>query len=265
LCDNYALSDHPLAEIQASMTEWIKGSIVRKTHWTDNLFSLQVAADTETFEAGQYTWLGLDIDGRRIADPYSIASAPGEPLLEFFFYTRLEGELSTALARLEHGKSLWIARRAEGNFTLSRVPDAGTLWLMATGTGVAPFLSMLRTDEPWQRFDNIVLIYAARQAADLRYREVTDLLREQYSTRFNFLPFISREKVPDTFHGHITTAIADGTLIRSTGLELNPTDSQIMLCGNPGMVREAVALLQERGFSDNDGATGGNLSYERYW
>jgi len=248
------------------MERWAKGTIISNTHWTDNLFSLRVDADIQPFEAGQYTAIALDVNGRRIADPYSILSPPAERPLEFFFYTRLEGDLSTSLAALRSGDSIWVQDRPEGNFTLSHVPDGEILWLLATGTGVAPFLSLLRTDTPWQRFRHIVLVYAVRYPDDLCYMNLVKELQVTHPGKLTFVPIVSRQAVPGAVHGHIPDCISREILEKQSGQTLDPAISQVMLCGNPGMVRDAVAVLHDRGFCDNiPGQQRGQLSYESYW
>lgn len=249
------------------MNDWTRGKVVHNRHWTENLFSLTIDADVRRFRAGQYTSLGLDIEGQRISDPYSMLSAPDERPLEFFFYTRLEGDLSTALNRLQPGDTVWVDRQPAGDFTLDQVPDSEELWLLATGTGVAPFLSMLKTEEPWQRFRQIILVYAARYLRDLRYQELFDTLHLRYPGRFTFIPIISREPVADTLDGHITDHLADGVLQRVSGQVLDPTSSQVMLCGNPGMIQEAVTRLRTAGFRDgtDNPEAHGRLHYESYW
>lgn len=249
------------------MTDWIRGKVVNNRHWTNNLFSLTIDADIAPFRAGQYTNLALDIDGQRISDPYSILSAPDERPLEFFFYTRLEGDLSTALTRLRTGDAIWVDSQPAGGFTLDTVPDSDELWLLATGTGVAPFLSMLKTTEPWQRFRHIVLVYAVRYHQDLRYRELFDELHLRYPDRFTLIPVVSRETIPDTLSGHIPERLADGALQRVSGRTLAPATSQVMLCGNPGMIRDTVSLLGQEGFrnGEQNRDSHGQLHYESYW
>jgi len=177
------------------MTDWVKGVVSGCSHWTNNLFSLRVEAEVSPFKAGQYTWLapgGLDEIGlEKSAQPYSILSAPSDQTLEFFFYTRTEGDLSKQLSRFHEGDQLWVKSAAEGTLTLSQLKDAETLCLLATGTGVAPFLSMLKTPEPWQRFQKVVLVYAVRHNQDLRYQELFDELQQRYPGRFQLIAFVS--------------------------------------------------------------------------
>lgn len=248
------------------MTDWVKGVVVANTHWTNNLFSLQIQADIAPFQAGQYTSLALDVDGKRVAQPYSILSAPGEQPLEFFFYTQLEGDLSRALSHKAEGETVWVQYQPAGTLTLAGISTPGrTLCLMATGTGVAPFISMLKTDQPWQLFDHVALVYAARIWDDFRYRELFETLLQRFPDRFTLLPFISRERRAGTVQGHIPDRLRSGELEQRLGRQLDPESSHIMLCGNPGMVKDAVAELQRRGFRDNRPGQPGQLSYESYW
>jgi len=245
--------------------DWTEGTVVSNIHWTKNLFSLRIRADVAPFKAGQYTSLGLDIGTERIAQPYSILSAPDEQILEFFFYTHLDGQLSARLAHLQTGDSLWVQQLPAGGFTLKQVPAGKELWLLASGTGVAPFLSMLKTAEPWQRFEHIVLVYAVRQWADIAYGELIETWQQQYPEQFHFVPFVSREKLPQAVHGHIPACISNGTLEMIAGRPMSLTDSQFMLCGNPGMVQDGLAALEQRGFSRSQHGSSGNITLEAYW
>lgn len=244
---------------------WIEGVVAANTHHTQNLFSLQIEADVAPFEAGQYTSLALDIDGERVAQPYSILNVPGARPLEFFFYTQLDGKLSARLSRLQVGDSVFVQQLPEGSFTLSNVPQGNDLWLLATGTGVAPFLSLLRTPEVWQRFEHVILVYAVRQWHDIAYTELIENLKKDYPDRFRFVPFVSREKIADTIHGHIPASITNGTIERVAGKALSLSDSQIMLCGNPGMVQDALAALEQKGFIRSLDGKSGQITLEAYW
>lgn len=244
---------------------WTKGVIASNTHRTQNLFSLRVDADLAFFKAGQYTSLALDIDNQRVSQPYSILSAPGEFPVEFFFYTNSDGQLSMELARLQPGDHVWIQRQPEGSFILDQVSTADDLWLLATGTGVAPFLSMLKTDALWARFNHVVLVYAVRQWGDLGYGDLIAQLQQQYPGRFTFVPFVSREKIENTVHGHIPASISSGTLERVANRRMSLPKSQFMLCGNPGMVQDTATALEQKGFTRNKGRVSGQITLESYW
>ena len=247
------------------MLEWVQGTVIENTHWTQNLFSLRINAPVDDFKAGQFTSLGLDIEGERTARPYSFLSAPGQQPIEFFFYTATDGVLSNAMVALEAGDKIFVKREANGFFTLDEVPSAKTLWLLGTGTGVAPYFSMLKTDEPWQRFERVVLVHAVRQQSDLRYQGLIDELSLEYGERFVFQAFVSREDVAGAIKGRIPDAISSGELERSTGIEINAEDSQLMLCGNPEMVADTTTALKARGLSKNRRRTPGQITVEKYW
>lgn len=256
------------------MTDWVKGVVADCSHWTNNLFSLRIEADVSPFEAGQYTWLAPgSVDETGVADkaqPYSILSAPDEQALEFFFYTRTDGDLSKQLSGVNAGDQLWVKRAAAGTLTLSQVRSSDTLCLLATGTGVSPFLSMLKTPEPFLRFSKVVLVYAVRHNQDLRYQELFSELSKRYPGRFQLIAFVSRETpsahlMPFAIHGHITESLQNGALETLLDMDFSPLTTQFMLCGNPGMVKDVVSVLHQRGFADNKPALSGQLTYEAYW
>lgn len=247
------------------MSEWVQGTVVENIRWTQNLFSLRINAPVDDFTAGQFTSLGLDIEGERIARPYSFLSAPGQQPIEFFFYTATDGVLSNTMVALEAGDAIFVKREANGFFTLDEVPSSKTLWLLGTGTGVAPYFSMLKTDEPWQRFERVVLVHAVRQQSDLRYQRLIDELAQEYGERFVFQAFVSRENVAGALEGRIPDAINNGELERSTGIEIKAEYSQLMLCGNPEMVADTTTALKARGLSKNRRRTPGQITVEKYW
>jgi ferredoxin--NADP+ reductase len=247
------------------MAKWIQGTVVDNIHWTENLFSLKIDADVDSFTAGQFTSLALDIDGKRIARPYSYLSSPDQQPIEFFFYTAVDGLLSNAMVKLKVGDSIWVKQQANGYFVLDEVPGADELWMLGTGTGVAPFFSILHTEEVWQRFKRIVLVHAVRTEADLRYQELVQALTEKYADRFRFQAFVSREVCPGTITGRVPAAIEDGSLEDALGLQLDTVRSQIMLCGNPDMVKDCTEILKARGFTKNRRRTPGHITAENYW
>ncbi len=247
------------------MANWVKGKVVDNIHWHQNLFSLQVEAEIERFIAGQFTSLALDIEGERIARPYSFLSSPGQQPLEFFFYVATDGVLSNALVKLKPGDTLWVKQQAAGFFTLNEVPDARDLWMLATGTGVAPYFSILGTEELWQRFQHVILVQGVRSTLDLRYQNLVSHYQHSYPQRFHYQPFVSREDCEGAIRGRIPDSIRNGELEKSVGLDLGIDHSQIMLCGNPAMVKDCVALLKDRGFSKNLRRKPGQLTTENYW
>ncbi len=247
------------------MAEWIQGTVTDNIHWTDNLYSLKIDAEVDTFTAGQFTSLALDIEGERVARPYSFLSSPGQRPLEFFFYTATGGVLSNAMLHLKAGDTIWLKKQANGFFTLDEVPDSPDLWMFGTGTGVAPFFSILNTDEAWQRFEKVLLVHGVRSNADLRYQNIIQTLKERRGDNFRFQAFVTREETPGTFHGRIPAAITDGSLELTVDARLSPDASQIMLCGNPDMVKDCVEVLKARGFNKNRRRSPGQITVENYW
>ena len=247
------------------MAQWIEGTIVSNQRWTENLFSIKVEADAEQFIAGQFTSLALDIDGQRVARPYSYLNSPGERPLEFFMYRIVDGALTSALIDMQPGEKVWVKTPANGFFVLREIPPCDDMWMLATGTGISPYFSILNTDEPWRRFKRIVLVHAVRWEVDLRYQEIIDSLKEKYGDRFAFQAFVSREQVPGTIHGRIPASVTDGELERRAGIEATPEKSHFMLCGNPDMVRDTTEALKARGFAKNRRRTPGHVTTENYW
>ena len=247
------------------MVQWIQGTVVDNIHWTENLYSLKIDADVDTFIAGQFTSLALEIEGERIDRPYSFLSAPDQNPLEFFFYTATSGVLSNAMLELQAGDPIWLKKKPIGFFTLAAIPDSRDLWLFGTGTGIAPFFSILRTREPWERFEKVMLVHGVRANADLRYQELIKNIQSDHGDRFQFKAFVTREDVPGAYRGRIPAAITDGNLESNCGINLSPENSQIMLCGNPDMVKETVEALEKRGFKKNLPRNPGQVTAEYYW
>ena len=247
------------------MTQWVEGSVVNLRQWTEELFSLQVRADIAPFIAGQFTRIALEIGGEIIARPYSFVNAPDNPVLEFYFITVPAGPLSHELNHLRPGDSILVAPRAAGFFILRELPDADTLWMLATGTAIGPFLSILGTPEVWERFKNIILVHSVRSARELTYQDTLKGLLEQHPDQLQVIPMVSRETVDHALGGRVTQAIEDGRLEARAGLSLEPDTSQVMICGNPGMVHDTTHLLEKSGFRKNRRREPGHITTEQYW
>jgi ferredoxin--NADP+ reductase len=238
---------------------WHEGRVVENRHWTENLFSLKVENAPLSFEAGQFVRIALDIEGERVARPFSFVNPPADPVHEFYGIVVPQGPLSPRLARLAAGDTLYVARNPAGFLVLSEVPDAGTLWLVSTGTGIAPFLSMLRTETPWKRFGKVVLVHAVRQARELVYQDVLSRL-----PGLRYVSFVSREGHPGALAGRIPAAIRDGRLEAAAQARLDER-SHVMLCGNPDMLKDAQAALAERGLRKHRRRTPGHITVESFW
>lgn len=251
------------------MTRWVQGRVAGRRQWTENLFSLAVDAPEVTFIAGQFARLALPAPPGSpepmLGRPYSFANPPGTPLHDFYIASVAEGPLSPRLARLEPGEPVWLLPTANGFFTVAEVPSAATLWCLATGTGIAPFLSILRTEEPWQRFGQVVLVHAVRLAVELTYRDEIAAIGDRHPGRFAFVPIVSREAVATALSGRIPAAIDDGRLEARAGVALHAATSQVMLCGNPAMVTDTQQVLLARGMKRHRRRAPGQVTAEAFW
>lgn len=247
------------------MAKWLEGRVIENRHWTPALFSLRVAAPALQFEAGQFVRLALDIGGERVARPFSFVNPPGELPLEFYGIVVPGGPLSPRLAVLQPGDALFIADNPSGFLVLAEVPDAEQLWLVSTGTGIAPFLSILRTEAPWRRYEKVILVHAVRRASELVYRELIDAVARSRGDRFRYLSFVSREAAAGSLAGRIPAAIADGRLEAGAGCAIAPGKSQFLLCGNPDMLKDATAALAARGLRKHRRRSPGQITTESFW
>jgi ferredoxin--NADP+ reductase len=237
---------------------WLTGKVVENRHWTETLFSLRVEGVRLGFRAGQFVRIALDIQGQRVARAFSFVNPPQDPLLEFYGVIVPQGPLSPRLAELERGDSLYVAGNPAGFLVLSEVPQAQTLWLVATGTGIAPFLSILRTEDPWKRFKEVVVVHAVRYARELTYQELIEKSGARYVT------FVSREAHATSLGGRIPIALRDGSLEASAGIGID-MHSHFMLCGNPQMLRDTTAALLERGLRKHRRRAPGHITVESFW
>lgn len=248
------------------MADWISGKVTRVQHWTDALFSLTVQADIIPFTAGQFTKLGLDIGGEHVQRAYSYVNAPGNTELEFYLVNVPGGKLSPRLHAMQPGDAIFVVRDAAGFFVLEEVPNCQTLWMLATGTAVGPYLSILQEGKDLARFDNIVLVHAARYARDLSYLPLMLELQARYAGKLRIHTVASREAAPGSLHGRIPALIASGELESAAGLTMSSENSHIMLCGNPQMVRDTTQLLKDsRNMTKHLRRRPGHITAEHYW
>ena len=245
------------------MADWLTGKIVEKKSWNDRLFSLRIDCDFDTFESGQFVRVALDIDGERVARPYSLVNKPGDDFLEIYFNIVDEGPLTPRLAALEEGDEIFVTDRANGFLTVSEVPQCRHLWMLATGTGVGPFLSILKNKDAWQRFEKIVLAYSVRDLSELAYQQQVAEIQEQWPQKFSFVPMVTREQVEGVLNKRITDSIEDDSLEQRTGVVIDE-DSHIMMCGNSAMISDVTAVLEKRGLRKHRRREPGHITTEKY-
>ncbi len=246
------------------MSDWVKGEVVAKRQWAEGLYSLQFDAPINPFYAGQYIKVALDVADERIGRPYSLANPPHERPLEIFFNEVNGGSLTASLSALQVGDALWVTADAGGIFTLETVQPTENLWLLATGTGLGVYLSILRTRTPWERFQRVILVHGVRQVADLAYQTLLAELQQQHGERLQVLAAVSREAHPDALSGRITALLSSGELEAAAGATLTPTDSHVMLCGNSAMIKDAKVILEARGLTRHRRHTPGHYTTEHY-
>ncbi|WP_278495770.1 ferredoxin--NADP(+) reductase [Pantoea vagans] len=248
------------------MAEWVNGEVKEVKNWTDALFSLRVKAPIDPFIAGQFAKLALEIDGERVQRAYSYVNAPKDDLLEFYLVTVPDGKLSPHLQALQPGDQVMVTKEAAGFFVLDEVPECKTLWMLATGTAIGPYLSMLQQGEGLDRFENIVLVHAARYSADLSFLPMMQQLQQRYHGKLHIQTVVSREAIPGSLTGRVPALIENGELERATGLTLDADSSHVMLCGNPQMVRDTQQLLKEtREMRKHLKRKPGHITSEHYW
>jgi ferredoxin--NADP+ reductase len=259
------------------MPKWYPTKVLKKKVWTEGLFTLTIdGAGVEYFEPGQFLHLATFPGGAPVEDsdearekarvnrPYSVASPHGETL-EFFIVRVDDGELTPPLWGLEPGDDIEVSTKAAGRFTLNKTPDADNLWLVATGTGLAPYIAMLRTEEPWQRFKKIVIVHGVRKAEDLAYTEELRALEVEKQGAFSLVQTLSREEHEGTLTGRIPSLIEDGRLEKAADCKLSKDTCSILLCGNPAMLDTMELLLGERGMVRHRSKSPGQIVLERYW
>lgn len=240
--------------------------------WSATLFSLRCTRDPGfRFRPGQFARLGVrKASGSIIWRAYSLVSAPHDEFLEFFSIVVPDGEFTSELSRLQAGDELLVEQQAFGYLTLDRFVDGRDLWLLASGTGLAPFLSLLQDPEVWQRFARIVLVYSVRNRQELAYQALIEGLAQRdylqgLGARLVYLPLVTRETLPGTQQGRVTTLLANGELERAAGFALEPEQSRVMLCGNPQMIEDCRTLLKARDLQLSLTRRPGQVAVENYW
>jgi ferredoxin--NADP+ reductase len=241
--------------------------------WTDSLFSFRTTRDRGyRFVPGQFARLG--VRSQDSADvvwrAYSIASAPYDEHLEFFSVVVPGGAFTSRLSKLREGDQILVERKSYGFLTTDRFQSGRDLWMLATGTGLAPFLSILHDFATWEGYENLVLVQSVRTQPELAYE---DLIRgfekseyyAEFAHKLRYARIVTREPVPGTLRDRVTKLLANGVLEENIGLRLDHDRSRIMLCGNPEMVEDSRRILVERGFRMSRRGEPGHLAVENYW
>lgn len=244
---------------------WVK-------HWNADLMSFRIHRPADfVFAPGQYTRIGLHQGGSMIWRPYSIASAPHEEYLEFFLVTS-RGHFSRCIGELQVGSHVFLEHNPAGSLSIDRFhqPLQGQdLWLLSTGTGLSPFLSLLRDATAFWRFEHIVLVISVREPGELAYAEELDHLAAAYALegkrRFVYVTTFTQREIAGAAHGRINVLLESGVLQKRLDLPTVPARSRFMLSGNPEMIADVSKMLKTQGFRLHRSEEAGQVIVENYW
>lgn len=265
-------TDHAQAPAAPAAARFTAETILALRYWTPSLLSIRTSrARGFRFTPGHYARLGLD-DAKNgvVWRPFSVVSSAHDPHLEFFAVLVPGGDFSGPLSRTCEGDTIRVEKASYGFMTIDRFAPGKDLWLLASGTGVGPYLSILRDSATWKTYDDLVLVHSVRHGGDLAYRdEIAAIANEKLLAKspgqLKYVPVVTREPWPDALAARIPQLIEDGRLEQTAGVKLDPQRSRIMVCGNPEMTRELRGLFTARGFRPNRRNEPGQLAFENYW
>ncbi len=252
------------------MSAFLEERVLTVHHWTDRLFSFTTTRDTALrFSNGHFTMIGLKVDGKPLLRAYSIASPNYAEHLEFLSIKVQDGPLTSRLQHIQPGDTVIVGKKPTGTLLIDYLLPAKRLYLLATGTGLAPFLSVIRDPETYEKFEQVVLVHGVREVKELAYRELLEhqlkqdeFLGEMVQQQFQYYPTVTREAF--VHQGRIPHVIDNGQLAKDLGLpDLNPAEDRVMICGSPEMLRDLKALCEKRGFAEGSTTRPGQFVIER--
>jgi len=239
-------------------------------HWTDRQFSFTTTRDASLrFSNGHFTMIGLRVDGRPLLRAYSIVSANHEDHLEFLSIKVQDGPLTSRLQHIQVGDTVIVGKKPTGTLLIDYLNPGKRLYLLSTGTGLAPFMSIVRDPETYERFEQVILVHGVREVAELAYHEfltrtlpADEFLGEMVTRQLLYYPTVTREAFEHT--GRVTTLMESGQLFADLGLPpLDPLTDRAMLCGSPAMLRDLKTMLEARGFKEGNTSKPGDFVIER--
>ncbi|MEP7156382.1 MAG: ferredoxin--NADP reductase [Betaproteobacteria bacterium] len=239
--------------------------------WTPNLFSFKTTRDQGyRFVPGQFARLGVMNGDEMVWRAYSIVSASYDEFLEFYSIVVPDGKFTSRLSQLNVGDKIYVERKSLGFLTTDRFEMGKDLWMLSTGTGLAPFISILYDFKTWETYENLILVHSVRVEDELAYQEVIRNFKQseyfsEFSSRLHYVQAVTRESVPNTLNARITDLLENGELERTVGFAIDGDRSRVMICGNPEMVDETRELLTRRGLTVNRRGAPGHLAVENYW
>ncbi len=252
------------------MSAFLEETVLSVHHWTDRLFSFTTTRDSALrFSNGHFTMIGLRVDGKPLLRAYSIASANYEDHLEFLSIKVPDGPLTSRLQHIQVGDTIIVGKKPTGTLLTDYLLPGKRLYLLGTGTGLAPYLSIVRDPETYEKFEHVVVVHGVRLVTELAFHDLLDhelaqdeLLGELVAGKLHYYPTVTREPYKNT--GRMTDLIQSGKLAADLGLPpLNPEEDRVMLCGSPAMLRDLKALLEIRGFKEGNTTKQGDFVVER--
>jgi len=252
------------------MSNFNQESVLSVHHWTDTLFSFTTTRDPSfRFRNGEFTMIGLKVGEKPLLRAYSVASANYEDRLEFFSIKVPDGPLTSRLQHLKQGDEIIVSRKATGTLVIDNLEDGRNLYLIGTGTGLAPFLSVIKDPETYERFEKVVLLHGCRRVAELAYGEMItkelpndDLIGELVRNQLIYYPTVTRD--PFRNRGRITELMTSGKLFGDAGLApLAPEHDRVMICGSPALLNDTRALLSAKGFVEGNHGEPGQFVVEK--
>ena len=240
------------------MATLLREQVTEVHHWTERLFSFKTTRNQGfRFKNGHFTMIGLEREGKPLMRAYSMASANYEDELEFFSIKVPDGPLTSRLQNIQVGDELLVNSKATGTLVLDHLLPGRNLYLIATGTGLAPFLSIIKDPEIYEQFDRVILTHGCRHIDELAYqREISEelptheYLGELVNEKLLYYPTVTREKFRN--NGRLTDLLRIGKLPRDLGLPpIDPATDRFMICGSPSMLKDITALLESRGFEES--------------
>ena len=256
----------------AAATRFTIEDVIAVRHWTPRLLSCRTSrARGFRFTPGHYTRIGLgSADGNPVWRPFSVVSATYDPYLEFVATLVPGGQFSDLLAGVSAGTRIRVDKLSYGFLTIDQFAPGEDLWLLASGTGLGPFVSILRDAATWAAFRTVVVVHSVRHACELAYRdEIATIPREESTAidpaRLKYVPVVTRESCAGTLNARIPQLVESGRLESAAGTSLDPQRSRVMVCGNPELGHALRRQFIARGFHVNRRATPGQLAFENYW
>lgn len=239
-------------------------------HWTDSLFTFTTTRDSSLrFSNGHFTMIGLRVDGKPLLRAYSIVSANYEDHLEFLSIKVPDGPLTSRLQNIKVGDKIVVGRKPTGTLVTDYLLPGKRLYLLSTGTGLAPFMSIIRDPEAYEQFDQIILVHGVRTIDELAYHDLLvehlpnhEFLGDLVTSKLRYYPTVTREQYKNM--GRVTDLIASGKLFIDLGVpEIHPAEDRVMICGSPAMLRDLKKMLEDRDFIEGNTSTPGHFVIER--